>query len=119
MLKQFWLLVLLFAVGCVQPQSFPQPLYSINYSFASEQLLVDHWNKHGNEFGKDVSKTDYLRKARIFFNDTSKEKERKHRSNGDELQYKPSTNEFGVLSRQKVIRTFFRPSSGRRYWERQ
>lgn len=91
-------------------------------NFANDQRLEEHWRKHGlnrSEFNPVLTKDQYLKRARDFF--ASEEKELLYRSNdiGDALRYRPSTNEFGVLSSRGVIRTYFRPDSGMRYWERQ
>jgi hypothetical protein len=41
------------------------------------------------------------------------------RANGDTLFYNPSTNEFAVLSKENIIRTYFKPVEGLLYWLRQ
>ncbi|HEY0868633.1 MAG TPA: hypothetical protein VGE01_14710 [Fimbriimonas sp.] len=99
----------------LQAAGFP-PVAELN--FRNEELLDSHWKKHRNEFRPVVTKEQYLAYARAFFTNNSKGKELKYRGR-DVLHYRESTNEFGVLSGEPVIRTYFRPSSGRRYWDRQ
>ncbi len=41
------------------------------------------------------------------------------RDGGDTLFYRTATGEFAVLSNRGVIRTYFKPDDGPRYWERQ
>jgi pyocin large subunit-like protein len=98
------------------PQQEEKPL-----NFANEQRLDEHWRKHGlntREFNPVLTKEQYLQRARALFTSDAPEIEKKER-NGDFLRYRPSTNEFGVVSKHRVIRTYFRPDSGRRYWDRQ
>jgi pyocin large subunit-like protein len=83
--------------------------------FAPGQL-EHHFAKHGGEMGF-ATKEDYLRAAQALVRggpgvDT-------WRQGGDTLFFRESTNEFAVLSERGVIRTYFKPSDGRRYWERQ
>lgn len=91
---------------------------ALSLAFASDERLEEHWVKHRSEFGQ-ISRDEYLQRARTFFADESADKETKQRENGDELHFNASTSEFGVLSDDNTIRTYFRPNSGRRYWERQ
>jgi pyocin large subunit-like protein len=41
------------------------------------------------------------------------------RTNGDQLFYNPVTNEFGVTTKYGVIRTYFKPITGLKYWQEQ
>ena len=114
----------LFLLGCSAEYSDTATVSTkdVGLSFASEQKLIDHWQKHGmnpQEFNPPLTKEQYLQKARALFTSAEAEIEQKYRDNGDSLRYRPSTNEFGVLSAAQKIRTYFRPSSGRQYWERQ
>lgn len=114
------LLLLLGVVGCLATQNGQTGNESVKeLNFANERLLHEHYLKHRAEFERGITEAQYLAKARAFFADRSPDKEGKSRPNGDELHYRTTTNEFGVLSRQKVIRTYFRPNNGRAYWERQ
>jgi hypothetical protein len=38
---------------------------------------------------------------------------------GDTLYYDRRSNEFAVVSAKGVLRTYFKPSNGERYWEKQ
>lgn len=83
--------------------------------FAPGQL-EQHFRKHGGEMGF-ATKEDYLRAAQALVRGGPGVETL--RRGGDTLFYKEQTNEFAVLSDRNVIRTYFRPDDGRRYWERQ
>lgn len=83
--------------------------------FAPGQL-ERHFQKHGHEMGF-ATKEDYLRAAQDLVR-AGPGVEILERG-GDTLFYRAQTNEFAVLSHRNVIRTYFRPDDGRRYWERQ
>jgi hypothetical protein len=83
-------------------------------NFASEERLLEHFNDHAAEFGYKTPEA-YREGARSLTKggpgiDTFV------RPNGDTLFYNRSTNEFGVLTRDGVIRTYFRPVEGLEYW---
>ncbi len=89
--------------------------------FRDENLLNDHFQKHvmkQKEFG-NITKEQYLNKANEFFNSTSNDMLTKVRPNGDKVFYRPSTNEFGVVDKEGVIRTFFKPKEGLNYFNSQ
>jgi len=83
--------------------------------FAPGQL-EQHFRKHGGEMGF-AAKEDYLRAAQALVRGGPGVETL--RRGGDTLFFKEQTNEFAVLSSRNVIRTYFRPDGGRRYWERQ
>lgn len=77
--------------------------------------LVAHFLKRKDEFNYSTL-TEYLAGARRVVGggagiDT------KVRANGDTLFYEQTTNEFAVLTSQNVIRTYFRPVNGTKYWQ--
>ena len=41
------------------------------------------------------------------------------KEDGDEVYYIEATNEFVILSKDGYIRTYFRPNSGKKYFDRQ
>jgi hypothetical protein len=87
--------------------------------FASHQKLVEHYQKHGREFGS-ISMDAYLRQAQEL---------RDQPAGGGVLE---SVQADGVISRfdrasgafiafnpNRVIRTYFRPNDGEAYFRRQ
>jgi hypothetical protein len=83
--------------------------------FAPGQL-EQHFRKHGHEMGF-ATQEDYLHAAQALVRGGPGVET--YQRGGDTLFYRESTNEFAVLSDRNVIRTYFRPDNGRRYWERQ
>ncbi len=87
--------------------------------FASRQKLVDHFEKHGGEFG-GIGRDEYLRRARML---------RDSRVGGDVLEavradgvitrYDRSTGAFIAFDSDLTIRTFFKPNDGESYFQRQ
>lgn len=79
------------------------------YNFANENLLVEHFNKHGHEFGYS-SKEDYLKGAiNIIKNPNA---QTRIQDDGDTCYYLQVTDEFVVVSPDGNIRTYFRPGDG-------
>lgn len=83
--------------------------------FAPGQL-EHHFAKHGAEMGF-ATKEEYLRAAQALVRGGPGVET--YQRGGDTLFFKESTDEFAVLSDRGVIRTYFKPNDGRRYWERQ
>jgi hypothetical protein len=73
-----------------------------NANFGSERLLDSHYNKHviqQKEFG-DITKEEYLKGAQNLVNSgPGGNILSKTRSNGDEIFYNKSTNEFAVVTK--------------------
>jgi filamentous hemagglutinin len=79
----------------------------------------EHWRKHGREFPEFHSAQEYEQGALRFLTHPPAGTLTKTRANGDTLFYDPATNTFAVKDRRGEPRTFFRPDSGRAYWDRQ
>lgn len=122
-----WLLVALALGGCKRP---PTPdgearptatSTSASRSDAPPQFakhrLEEHFAKHGAEMGI-ATKEEYLARAQALVRggpgvDTLTQRD------GDTCFFKEATGEFAVLSDKRLLRTYFKPSDGRRYFERQ
>lgn len=92
---------------------------SSNAGFKSQELLDSHFKKHAGEFG-NITKEQYLKGAQ----DLLKSKPGgdiliKTRVNGDRLVYNKATNEFATKTKDGVIRTYFKPTDGLEYFNRQ
>jgi pyocin large subunit-like protein len=133
-----WLLaaLALFGVGCRHTNS-PAPTQSprqqplagkdqagangvrAEIGFATRQKFLDHFEKHGAEFGS-ISREEYLRQAQIL---------RDSPAGGDILEvmraegvitrFDRKTGAFLAFNPDLTIRTYFKPNDGERYFRRQ
>ena len=87
------------------------------YHFRNNNLLEQHFEKHGIEMGFD-SKESYEKAASDVINNP-KALFKTEAEDGDYVYYVEETNEFVVLSLDGYIRTYFLPSSGKKYFDRQ
>jgi hypothetical protein len=85
------------------------------YDFASEESLVEHFNKHGAEFGY-TSKEAYLQGAKNVIQNPNAKK--KTEADGDYVYYVQSSNEIVFVSPGGIITTYFRPTDGIDYFNR-
>lgn len=122
----------LLAAACRQTGSAPAQLHPGTSSspkisadihteigFASRQKFLDHYDKHGSEFGS-ISKDDYLRQAQQL---------RDRQSGGDVLEavrgdgvvtrFDKKTGAFLAFNADLTIRTYFKPNDGEAYFRRQ
>lgn len=80
-------------------------------SFASSALRNSHFTKHSSEFGFKTA-TAYERQASNFLSGKARRGVLEGtRKSGDIVRYNPKTNEFGVLSKDGNIRTYFKPDT--------
>jgi len=87
------------------------------YHFRNEQLLNEHYEKHGREMGFADAKAYEAAASSVISDSSSLFKT--EQEDGDGVYYRESTNEFVVLSVDGYIRTYFKPSSGKAYFDRQ
>jgi len=93
----------------------------VEYRFRSKKLLDQHFEKHGGEFGDDFGyKTakEYEKGASDVIN-SEDALHKTEKEDGDYVYYIEATNEFVVLSQDGYIRTYFRPDSGKKYYDKQ
>ncbi len=90
---------------------------SVSLEFRNETLWEDHFKKHGSEFGYK-SKEEYLKGANEVIN-SSTSKHKTESEDGDEIYYDEDKNEIVFISSDGYIRTYFKPSDGINYYNRQ
>ena len=98
----------------VQEEQYVQ---EITYRFRNEKLLKEHYEKHGVEMGFD-SIESYVSAA----NEIIKHPDTLHKiekEDGDDVYDLEENNGFVVVSVDGYIRTFFYPSDGLDYFNRQ
>ena len=87
--------------------------------FANAQRLDEHYAKHGAEFG-NISKQEYLRQAQALRDAPAGGPILEaSRPGGDTTRFDRRTGAFIAISATGVIRTYFRPNDGERYFRRQ
>lgn len=85
--------------------------------FRNQELLDQHYEKHGIEMGFS-SPEEYVRAAnKVLENEDTLHKVEAEDS--DDVYYLEETNEFVVVSKDGYIRTYFYPSDGIDYFNRQ
>ncbi len=91
----------------------------VNYYFANKNLLESHFKKHGAEF-EGIYKTaeEYEKGASKVINSPDA-LYKTEKEDGDHIYYIEKTNEFVVLSTSGKIRTYFKPTDGIEYFNRQ
>ena len=90
---------------------------SNSYNFCNDKYLLQHFEKHGGEFGYET-KEEYLAGA----NKVISSKDALHKTeaeDGDDVYYLENSNEFVIVSVDGYIRTYFKPSGGIDYYNRQ
>lgn len=89
----------------------------IEYEFRNDELFENHYKKHGIDMGFD-SPEEYLAGAnRVIASPDVLHKIEKE--DGDDVYYLEASNEFVVVSKDGYLRTYFNPSDGLNYYNRQ
>jgi hypothetical protein len=87
--------------------------------FHSHERLKDHFHKHGREVGA-ASEDDYLRLAQALRDrPVGGDVLELRRADGVYCRFDRASGGFLAFDRDGVIRTYFRPNDGERYFERQ
>lgn len=93
----------------------------VEYYFRTKNQLTQHFQKHGEEFGDEFgyeTAEDYERGASDVINSPDA-LYKTEAEDGDGVYYIEGTNEFVILSTDGYIRTYFRPTAGKSYFDRQ
>jgi len=87
--------------------------------FASRQKFLDHFDKHGGEFGS-ISKEEYLRRAQTLRDGpVGSGVLEVTRADGVVTRFDKQTGAFLAFNSDLTIRTFFKPNDGENYFRRQ
>ena len=89
----------------------------INYKFRSKKLLDQHYEKHGIEMGFD-SAEEYQEAASAVVNNPEA-LHKTEKEDGDYVFYLEATHEFVIVSTDGYLRTYFLPSGGKKYYDKQ
>ena len=85
--------------------------------FRSTRLRQEHYEKHGIEMGFPSPEAYEQAAAAVVQNKDALHK--LEEEDGDDVYYLESTNEFVIVSTDGYIRTYFYPSNGKDYFDRQ
>ena len=89
----------------------------VEYYFRNEDLLEQHYKKHGMEMGfESMEAYEEAAGAVVYHPDVLVKTEKE---DGDHVYYIEESNEFVVISQDGYIRTYFNPSDGIEYFNRQ
>ena len=93
--------------------------WGASVGFADQRRLEEHFSKHGGEFGR-ITKQDYLHQAQLL-RDTAVGGPvlETVRRDGVTTRFDRQTGAFIAFNPNGVIRTFFKPNDGERYYRRQ
>lgn len=73
------------------------------------QNALGHWGKHGADFPDLQNSKQYVDRAYDFMTSPDPAIQEKIRANGDFVRYNAGTDEFGVMTRDGVMRTYYKP----------
>lgn len=100
------------------PTATPEPEIVIpDLSFRNDKLLEQHYEKHGIDMGFASPEEYEAAACMVIANPDTLHKI--EAEDGDDVYYLESTNEFVVVSKDGYIRTYFLPSAGIDYYNRQ
>ena len=85
--------------------------------FRNDNLWEEHFIKHGSEFGYST-KEEYLQGANEVVA-SAYSKHKKEAEDGDDIYYDTENNEIVFVSEDGYIRTYFKPTDGINYYNRQ
>ena len=84
-------------------------------TFRNAKLLNEHYEKHGKDMGFGSAK-EYEKAAAAV---VSRALHKTESEDGDDVYYIKATNEFVIVSTDGYIRTYFKPDSGIKYFNKQ
>jgi len=104
--------------GARPQQNTPYRVHA-KIGFASERLLAEHFRKHGREFGK-ISQQEFLLMAQDL-RDRPLDMKILESVRRDKVvtRFDRRTKAFIAFERNLIIRTFFKPADGEKYFHRQ
>ncbi len=109
------------SVSDVGEETAPRDPFAEGTQFRNSDRFEEHYQKHvidQQEFG-DITREEYMTLAQALVDTPGPKVQTKQNSDGDTLYYDADTNSFAVVSPDGFIRTFFKPSAGQSYYDRQ
>lgn len=94
-------------------------VFGPSVGFRSRQRLDEHFAKHGAEFGR-ISRAEYLRQAQALRDaPVGGDVLEIRRGDGTVSRFDKSSGAFLAFDDNGIIRTYFKPNDGERYFRRQ
>ena len=87
------------------------------YTFRNSYLRDEHFEKHGDEFDYASAKEYEAGASAVVNNPAALHKT--EADDNDDIYYLEETNEFVIVSTDGYIRTYFKPRSGIKYYNKQ
>ncbi|MCR5098304.1 MAG: hypothetical protein K6B14_05075 [Lachnospiraceae bacterium] len=106
----------LIATDALVEESVKSDSSYVDYTFANEERLQEHFEKHGVAMGFENA-NEYEKAASDVVNN-SKALHKVEAEDGDDVYYLESSNELVIVSTQGNIRTYFLPDDGKAYFDR-
>jgi len=105
--------------AAVGESATPSHIKRPDIGFATRQKMVDHYRKHGREFGA-ITMDQYLGKAQELRDRPAGGAILESvRPDGVVTRFDRGSGDFIAFNRDGVIRTYFRPADGEDYYKRQ
>lgn len=101
----------------ISEDTYIQEITVAEIAFRNERLLDQHYEKHGIEMGFASAEEYELAAYKVIINPDALHKIESE--DGDDVYYVEESNEFVVVSQDGYIRTYFNPSAGIDYYNRQ
>ena len=89
------------------------------YYFRNKSTRNSHFEKHGAEFGGQYKTAEEYETGADKAAQNPNALHKTEKEDGDDVYYIEATNEFVVVSKDGYIRTYFKPSAGKKYYDRQ
>ncbi|HEY7120738.1 MAG TPA: hypothetical protein VH475_29405 [Tepidisphaeraceae bacterium] len=105
----------------VPARATPDPVRHPEIGFRSRAALDEHVQKHGREFGPNITAADYLRRAQALRDAPAGGPilELQRAADGVTCRFDRRSGDFLAFNPDRTIRTFFRPNDGEAYFKRQ
>lgn len=112
------LICIILGVGVDQAEPVENvPEDYVAYYFRNDDLLEEHYEKHGMEMGfESMEAYEEAASAVVYHPEVLTKVEAE---DGDYVYYVEESNEFVIISQDGYIRTYFNPSAGIDYYNRQ
>lgn len=101
----------------ISEDTYIQEITVAEIKFRNDRLLDQHYEKHGIEMGFASAEEYELAAYKVVINPDALHKIESE--DGDDVYYVEESNEFVVVSQDGYIRTYFNPSAGIDYYNRQ